>query len=74
MSRYVANAVIYAKGEREILERDWFNDCIELPFEDRHYLAPVGADQYMRRLFGDYMQLPPEDKRASHHLFKAYYK
>lgn len=73
-SRYVVNAVIYAKGEREILEREWFKDSMELPFEDRRYLAPIGADQYMRRLFGDYMQLPPEEKRVTHHSFKAYYK
>lgn len=73
-SHYVVNAVIYAKGEREILEREWFKETVELDFEGRKYLAPVGADQYMRRLFGDYMQLPPEDKRISHHRFKAYYK
>jgi lipopolysaccharide cholinephosphotransferase len=73
-SRYVVNAVIYAKGEREILEREWFSDSVELPFEGRKYLAPIGADKYMRRLFGDYMRLPPEDKRISHHSFKAYYK
>ena len=73
-SRYVVNAVIYAKGERERLERKWFNESIEVSFEGRRYLAPVGADQYMRRLFGDYMKLPPEDKRISHHLFRAYFK
>ena len=73
-SRYVVNAVIYAKGEREILEREWFKDSMEVPFENRKYLAPIGADQYMRRLFGDYMRLPPEDKRISHHSFTAYYK
>ena len=73
-SRYIVNAVIHAKGEREILEREWFKDTVELEFEGRKYLAPIGADQYMRRLFGNYMQLPPEDKRVSHHRFKAYYK
>lgn len=73
-SRYVVNAVIYAKGEREILERDWFRETVDLEFEGRKYKAPIGADQYMRRLFGDYMKLPPEDKRVSHHRFKAYKK
>jgi lipopolysaccharide cholinephosphotransferase len=73
-SRYIVNAVIYAKGEREILEREWFKESIDLEFEGRKYKAPIGADQYMRRLFGDYMQLPPADKRVSHHRFKAYYK
>lgn len=73
-SRYIVNAVIYAKGEREILEREWFRKAIDLEFEGRMYKAPIGADQYMQRLFGDYMQMPPEDKRVSHHRFKAYYK
>lgn len=73
-SRYIVNAVIYAKGEREILEREWFKETIDLEFEGRKYKAPIGADQYMKRLFGNYMQLPPEDKRVSHHRFKAYYK
>lgn len=73
-SKYIVNAVIYAKGEREILEREWFKETVDLEFERRYYKAPIGADQYMRRLFGDYMQLPPEDKRVSHHRFKAYYK
>lgn len=73
-SRYIVNAVIYCKGEKEILEREWFKEAIDLDFEGRKYKAPIGADQYMKRLFGDYMQLPPEDKRVSHHRFKAYYK
>ena len=73
-SKYIVNAVIYAKGEREILEREWFKEAVDLEFEGRKYKAPIGADQYMRRLFGDYMQLPSEDKRVSHHRFKAYYK
>ncbi len=73
-SKYVANVVISAKGEREILERAWFDTQIDLPFEGREYKAPVGYDAYMRRLFGDYMTLPPEDKRVTHHYFKAYRK
>ena len=73
-SKYVINSVIYAKGEREILEREWFKDTIELEFEGRSYLAPIGADQYMKRLFGDYLTLPPEEKRISHHRFYAYFK
>ena len=30
-------------------------------------------DYMLTKLFGDYMQLPPEDKRVSHG-FKAWYK
>ena len=73
-SKYIANAVIHAKEEREILERAWFADTVDLPFEDKQYKAPVGYDAYMRRLFGDYMTPPPKDKQITHHSFKAYRK
>ena len=72
-SKYIANAVILAKGEREILEREWFEEQIDLEFEGKLYKAPVGADSYMKRLFGDYMKLPPKEKQVSHHSFKAYH-
>ena len=28
---------------------------------------PVGYDDYLKIAFGDYMQLPPEEKRVAHH-------
>ena len=34
--------------------------------------APVGYDTYLRGLYGDYMQLPPEDKRVSLHNLNAW--
>jgi lipopolysaccharide cholinephosphotransferase len=33
---------------------------------------PTGYDNYLRQYYGDYMQLPPEEKRISHHQ-KAYF-
>lgn len=36
-------------------------------FEDMEALIPSGYDSYLRRQFGDYMVLPPEGKRVSHH-------
>ena len=29
-------------------------------------MAPRNPDAYLTALFGDYMQIPPEDKRATH--------
>ncbi len=48
-------------------EREWFDSYIEVPFEDRTMPIPVGYDAYLRTVFGDYMQLPPEEERVSHH-------
>lgn len=49
-----------------------FDSFTEVEFEGKKYKAPVGYDEWLRLLYGDYMQLPPEEKRVSHHLFKAY--
>jgi lipopolysaccharide cholinephosphotransferase len=36
-------------------------------FEGRQEPLPTGYDEYLRIAFGDYMQLPPKEKRKSHH-------
>ncbi len=38
-----------------------------VPFEHIEVAIPVGADAYLRRVFGDYMQLPPEEGRVAKH-------
>ena len=43
-------------------------------FEDVSLIIPQGHDDVLRIIFGDYMQLPPEDKRVSLHGTKAYWK
>lgn len=51
-----------------------FDDIMDIPFEDRTFKCFAGYDEYLRATYGDYMQLPPEDRRVSHHKFKAWYK
>ena len=41
-------------------------------FEGLTVPAPVGYDTYLRGLYGDYMQLPPEEKRVSLHNLNAW--
>lgn len=38
----------------------------EIAFEGRRFMAPHDPDAYLRRLFGDWTQLPPLDKVQSH--------
>ncbi len=51
-----------------------FDGTVDMEFEGRHFLAPREFHEVLTREFGDYMQLPPEDKRVSHHKFYAYWK
>ncbi|TDB55454.1 LicD family protein [Bacillus sp. CBEL-1] len=46
------------------------NDFLEMEnieFENNFYPAPKQYDKILTRLFGDYMKLPPADKREPHH-------
>ena len=47
--------------------KEAFEKAIFLPFEDGEMPIPVGYDAYLKIAFGDYMQMPPEEKRVGHH-------
>ena len=51
-----------------------FSETILHKFEDRELCIMKGYDHYLKCGFGNYMQLPPVEKRVSHHSFKAYWK
>jgi len=44
------------------------------PFEDRMYMGISEFDDYLKNSYGDYMKLPPEEKRQTHHHFRAWWK
>ena len=50
-----------------IFKREWFEDTIELPFGDTKVVVPRDYDGYLTCLYGDYMTLPPVEKRVSEH-------
>ena len=56
------------------LEKSWFENRVLHTFEDKMFYIPENYDALLRTCYGDYMTPPPEDKRVTHHLFKAYYK
>lgn len=64
-SRYM-NAFEVTMSDRAYLSREEMYPLREMPFEGVMVSMPNQYDVYLRRLFGDYMQLPPEDKRVNH--------
>jgi lipopolysaccharide cholinephosphotransferase len=42
-------------------------DAKFLSFEGELFPAPPDYEEYLRNAYGDYMQLPPEEKRTSNH-------
>ncbi len=69
-----AGAVGGSYREKEVLPQDVFTEYTELPFEEYSFKAISQYDKYLSSIYGDYMKLPPEEKRVSHHTFKAFYK
>ena len=67
-SRYVGAVTygIYGVGERCL--REDVVKFVKVPFEGREYMAPGCWDTYLTQIFGDYMQLPPKEKRVDHKM------
>ena len=72
-SSVYCGAVCGAYGAKEIVERAYFDEFIEVEFEKMKLKAPIGYDKYLTSIYVDYMVLPPPDKRVSHPI-DAYYK
>lgn len=72
-SKYVG-CVFGFYGEREINLAEVFSDRQLLQFEDSEFYAAIGTDEYLTKLYGDYMTPPPIEKQVTHHSFIAYRK
>ena len=66
--------VVWGYGRKEYCRTEIFDGKVEVEFEGKKYFAPVGYDEYLTNVYGDYMQLPPIEKQVRPHLFEAYVK
>ena len=72
-SIYVDNAVFPAY-KRKRFEKELIKSAVKKEFEGNYFNAPIGYDKILQIIYGDYMQLPPEEQRIPHHGFTAYWK
>ena len=52
---------------KELFEKKWFEEYVEVPFENISVRVCKGYEEYLGHLYGDYMKLPPVDKQITHH-------
>ena len=73
-TRDVANVSSGNNGIKSCFPREAIFNDVDVLFEGEKFKTMQGYEIYLKINYGDYMQLPPEDKRISHHAFKAYWK
>lgn len=52
---------------KNVFPYEIFKESVEVPFEDTTIRVPKEYDRYLKMDFGDYMKLPPEEKRHGGH-------
>lgn len=64
-SKYIGN-IMGAYRTREIVPAEFYGEGKMYDFEDMQLRGMDMYEEYLTHTYGDYMQLPPEDKRKTH--------
>lgn len=56
------------------MKKSVFGEGAKAEFEGYEYTIPSDFDSWLRWQYGDYMQLPPEEQRVTHHAIQAWLK
>lgn len=65
--------IVWGYGPQERMPKEEWLKRVKVEFEGHKFWAPGCWDLYLRSLYGDYMKLPPEEKRITHNMV-AYVK
>ena len=71
---YMLGCLFAPYGMKNLMPKEVFDKTISMPFEQNEYCCLKAYDTYLSNLYGDYMQLPPIEKRVTHHDIDAYWK
>lgn len=62
-----------AYGAREIMPKEYFGAPVLMDFEETKLYGVAKPHEYLQTMYGDYMKLPPEEKRRVH-IIDMYWK
>lgn len=71
-SKFVAG-VAGTYREKEIMPVEVYSSFMELEFEGRKFCAICNYDIWLKKIYGNYMKIPPTEKQVTHHSFNAFY-
>ena len=67
-------AVYLSTLDKCLFEREWFGKAKELEFENIKFFVPSDYDAILKKIYNDYMKLPPKDQRVNTHHAKLIYQ
>ena len=73
-SENTAILVMAGYGKNEIMPKSFYDEPVNLEFEESSFQAPGEYKKWLEHIYGDYMTLPPVEERITHHANNAYYK
>ena len=56
---------------KEIMPKSWYLPAVTMTFEGHEYKFPGNYEEVLKHLYGNYMQIPPIDKRYTHAPLKV---
>lgn len=72
-SEYADNVVFPVYCGTSMKSKNYM-EVIDVPFEGRSFKVLSHYDELLKKCYGDYMTLPPVEKRQPHHGFTVYWK
>lgn len=69
-SKYVAFAAGQKQFFTEMYLRKDYTPCVTVPFAGRNVRITADYDAYLTKLYGDYMTIPPVEKREMHPMLE----
>ncbi|PKL26249.1 MAG: hypothetical protein CVV46_15245 [Spirochaetae bacterium HGW-Spirochaetae-2] len=63
---HIVGNVVWGDGSGEAIEKEAYLPKVDLKFEDGYFNGPACYTAHLENLYGDYMTLPPVEKRNSH--------
>lgn len=64
---HLTNGINKRRYDKFIYDKNLFSDIIELNFEDMKVKAPRNYDEYLKQIYGQYMEIPRKEDRVPHH-------
>lgn len=64
----------YMDPYHALMKKEWFASSTLLKFEDTEFCVPIGYKEVLTELYGNFMELPPVEKRVPHHIINTYWK